>query len=83
MEPPHPETEPPEPEPPSPWLLRLCHRAGIFAAAVWWIYAVFATAFFSQIDAFGLLVYLLGLPVCYGIGYYLVRGAAWFILAIR
>lgn len=82
MDPPNPESPPPE-EPPSPWLLRLCHRAGIFAAAAWWLYAVFATAVFSRIDALGLLVYLAGLPVCYALAYYLIRGLAWLILAIR
>lgn len=71
------------PEPPSPRLLRLCHRSGIFGAAAWWLYAIYATAFFSQIDAAGLFVYLLGLPVCYGLAFYVVRGLAWIILAIR
>lgn len=47
------------------------------------MYAFFATAFFSRIDAPGLLVYLLGLPVCYALAYYLVRGLAWLILAMR
>ena len=47
------------------------------------MYALFATSFFSQIDGAGLLVYLVGLPVCYGLGYYLVRGIAWLILALR
>ena len=83
MDSPHPETDPPEPEPPSPWLLRLCHRAGIFFAVIWWMYALLATAFFTRIDGAGLIVYLLGLPVCYALGYYLVRGVAWLILALR
>ncbi|MDX1514669.1 MAG: hypothetical protein R3174_13105 [Gammaproteobacteria bacterium] len=81
MESPHPESRPPEP--PSPWLLKLCHRAGIFAAVVWWMYALFATSFFSRIDGLGLFIYLIGLPVCYALAYYLIRGIAWFILAIR
>ena len=81
MEPPHTQTDPPEP--PSPRVIKLCHRAGIFAAVMWWIYAFFATAFFSRIDTLGLFVYFAGLPVCYALAYYLVRGVAWLILAMR
>lgn len=50
---------------------------------MWWMYALFATAFFSRIDALGLIVYLVGLPVCYALAYYLIRGLAWLILAMR
>jgi len=71
------------PEPPSPRLLKACHRAGIGTAALWWAYAFFATGFFSGIDIPGLVVYLVGVPVCYALGYFLVRGVVWLILALR
>jgi hypothetical protein len=71
------------PEPPSPRLIKACHRAGIAAAGIWWAYAFFATGFFSGIDIPGLLVYLFGVPVCYALAYFLVRGVVWLIYALR
>lgn len=75
------ETKPPAP--PSPQLIAACHRAGIAAAIVWWVYAFFATEFFMRIDAAGLLVYLVGVPVFYVLAYYLLRGIVWLFFVIR
>jgi hypothetical protein len=56
---------------------RLAHRLGIATAVLWWGYAFFSTSFFSGISAMGLAVYLLGLPVCYLLVFFGVRGIAW------
>ena len=50
---------------------------------LWWIYAFIATDFFSRIDIPGLLVYLAGLPVCYALAYYLLRGIVWIFFALK
>lgn len=71
------------PRAPSPQLISACHRAGIAAVVLWWIYAFIATDFFSRIDMPGLLVYLLGLPVCYALAYYLLRGIVWVFFALK
>lgn len=71
------------PASPSPQLLRACHRAGICAAIVWWVYAFFATDMFTRIDTPGLLVYLVGLPICYALAYYLLRGIVWIFFALK
>ncbi|HSS64741.1 MAG TPA: hypothetical protein VLS27_09915 [Gammaproteobacteria bacterium] len=68
---------------PSPQLIAACHRAGIVAVVLWWVYAFAATEFFSRIDMPGLLVYLLGLPVCYALAYYLLRGIVWIFFALK
>jgi len=71
------------PRGPSPQLIAACHRTGIVAVVVWWVYAFVATEFFSRIDIPGLFVYLLGLPVCYALGYYLLRGIVWAFFALK
>jgi hypothetical protein len=71
------------PRGPSPQLVAACHRTGIAAVVLWWVYAFVATGFFSRIDMPGLLVYLLGLPVCYVLGYYLLRGIVWIFFALK
>ncbi len=77
---------PPQSKPPrgpSPQLLAACHRVGIGAVVLWWVYAFIATDFFSRIDMSGLFVYLLGLPVCYLLAYYLLRGIVWIFFALK
>lgn len=59
---------------------RLAHRLGIAAAVLWWGYAFLSTSFFSGMSALGLAVYLLGLPVCYLLVFFAVRGIAWALL---
>lgn len=76
-------SQPKPPRGPSPQLIAACHRAGIGAVVLWWIYAFVATDFFSRIDMPGLLVYLLGLPVCYVLAYFLLRGIVWVFFALK
>ena len=54
---------------------RWAHRAGIAGAAIWWGYAFFSTSAFQGISALGLLVYLVGVPVCCLLPYWSLRGA--------
>ena len=80
------DSEPPPDKPrtrPSPQLLAACHRAGICGVVLWWFYAFVATGFFTDIDMPGLLVYLVGLPVCYVLAYYLLRGIVWIFFALK
>lgn len=77
---------PPEIKPPtgpSPQLIAASHRAGIGAVVLWWVYAFVSTEFFSRIDMPGLLVYLVGLPICYVLAYYLLRGIVWIFFALK
>ncbi len=71
------------PQGPSPQLISACHRAGIGAVVLWWVYAFVSTDYFSGIDLPGLLVYLVGLPVCYVLAYYLLRGIVWIFFALK
>ncbi len=75
--------QPKPPRGPSPQLISACHRAGIVAVVLWWVYAFVATEFFSRIDLAGLLVYIAGLPVCYALAYYLLRGIVWIFFALK
>ena len=71
------------PRGPSPQLIAACHRAGIGAVVLWWVYAFIATEFFTRIDMPGLFVYLLGLPVIYLLAYYLLRGIVWIFFSLK
>ena len=58
---------------------RVAHRVALAAAALWWGYAFFSTSFFTNLSGVGLIIYLLGLPVCYALVWLGVRGIAWLI----
>lgn len=60
-----------------PLLNRIAHRLAMAAALVWFGYGFFSTRGFAGISGQGLLVYLLGLPLCYAAAYYLTKGLAW------
>lgn len=62
---------------PSPRVKRWAHRTAIVAVALWWCYAFFSTGGFTGISALGLAVYLIGVPVCYALSNWAVRGAIW------
>ena len=61
----------------TPRVKRWAHRIAIIAVVLWWCYAFLSTGGFTSISALGLLVYLLGLPVCYVLSNAAVRGAIW------
>ena len=69
--------------PSSPTTNRIAHRVAIVAAAIWWGYAFFSTSYFTNLSGTGLVVYMIGLPVCYGLAYFGVRGIAWVITNFR
>jgi len=62
---------------------RAAHRVALVAAAVWWGYAFFSTSFFSNLSGAGLVIYIIGLPVCYALAYLGVHGIAWAIANFR
>lgn len=69
--------------PTSPPLRRAANRVALVAAALWWGYAFFSTSFFTNLSATGLAVYLLGLPLCYGLAYLGVLGLALVVITLR
>ena len=69
--------------PASPAVKRAANRVGLVAAALWWGYAFFSTSFFMTLSGTGLVVYLLGLPVCYALAYLGTRAIAWVMIARR
>jgi hypothetical protein len=62
---------------------RIAHRIALIAAALWWGYAFFSTSYFTRLSAAGLIIYLIGLPVCYVLVWFGVRGVAWVIASFR
>ena len=62
---------------------RLAHRVALVAAVLWWAYAFFSTSFFTSLSIAGLLIYMIGLPVCYTLAYLGVHGIAWVISNYR
>jgi len=69
--------------PPSPTTKRVAHRTALAAAALWWGYAFFSTSLFTNLSGVGLIIYLLGLPVCYALVWLAVHGVAWLIASSR
>ena len=62
---------------------RLAHRVALVAALLWWAYAFFSTSFFTSLSIAGLLIYMIGLPVCYALAYFGVHGIALVISNFR
>lgn len=62
---------------------RLAHRVALVAAALWWGYAFFSTRYFTNLSGTGLIVHLIGLPVCYALVWFGVRGIAWILAGFR
>ena len=62
---------------------RVAHRVALVAAALWWGYAFFSTGFFTNLSSAGLVIYVIGLPVCYAFAYIGVHGIAWMIANFR
>jgi hypothetical protein len=50
---------------------------------LWWGYAFFSTAYFTRLSGAGLIIYLIGLPVCYAVVWFGVRGIAWVVAGFR
>lgn len=61
----------------------VAHRIALAAAALWWGYAFFSTSFFTNLSGGGLIIYLLGLPVCYALVWLSVCGIAWLVANSR
>lgn len=62
---------------------RVAHRVALVAAALWWAYAFFSTSYFTRLSGAGLIIYLIGLPVCYLLVWFGVRGLVWLIASLR
>ncbi len=62
---------------------RVAHRVALVAAVLWWAYALFSTSFFTGLSSAGLIIYMIGLPVCYALAYLGVHGVAWVITNFR
>ena len=69
--------------PASQELKRTARRVGLVAAAIWWGYAFFSTSFFTNLSGAGLAIYLVGLPVCYALAYFLVLTLGWIFAQSR
>lgn len=69
--------------PPSRELKRTARRVGLAAAALWWGYAFFSTGFFTNLSGVGLVIYLVGLPICYALAWLLVLGLGWLFAQTR
>ena len=67
---------------PRPLLKRIAHRVGLGAALVWFGYGFFSTRGFTGISGQGLIVYLIGLPLCYLAAYYLTKALAWVLRSL-
>jgi hypothetical protein len=62
---------------------RLAHRVALVAAVLWWGYAFFSTSLFTSLSSAGLVIYMIGLPVCYALAYLGVHAIAWVIANFR
>ena len=62
---------------PRPLLNRIAHRVGLAAASLWFGYGFFSTRGFAGISGEGLVIYLVGLAMCYLAAYYLTKALAW------
>ncbi len=55
----------------------VAHRVALVTAALWWAYAFFSTSFFTNLSASELVVYMVGLLMCYALVYFGVLGVTW------
>ncbi len=62
---------------------RLDVAVGVLASAAWVIYIAIVSTGFEQVQPLGWLIFVVGIPVSFGIGFLVVWGVDWVIAGFR
>ena len=68
---------------PSEGMKRLGIALGIVASAAWIIFIMIASNGFARVEPRGWVIFLIGIPTCFGLGFLVIWGIDWVMTGFR